>query len=386
MAFVLADVGIAPAQVPAPLVAKRVEETIREGVRRNYEGDWEGAEKAFAALSVLDPTHPAAAFWPVTTAYWRTAEDSRDPADQARVTGALKRTVALAEARLAKDPDDAEMHFYRGQALAHWGLAVAEEGHLLRGARKSIEGTKALRRALELRPGYLEPNLPLGGHLYFLSLVPSVVKWFDWLWFIPEGDHDEGLRMIRACAEHCALLAQSAEGMLFQIHAFHEPGGHATALEIGRRLRRKFPDNAILQARWAQLLVDAGRLKEAVAETLDIERKARTRVRGYDAKIEALARIRRAQAELALGAAAGAKATLATFADGEPSHPRWGPHEVALARGEAEDLLGRRDAARAYYEQVLDLDEVPWHDGPIEAARRYLDEPFGLSGREARAP
>ncbi|MBZ0253539.1 MAG: hypothetical protein K8I02_09390, partial [Candidatus Methylomirabilis sp.] len=358
---------------------KQIEGLILKGARENFEGRWGDAERTFARIPEVDPAHPAGPFYPVTTAFWRIAADYSDDRYDDFIVSGLEETIRLAEARTERDAKDAEAYLYRGQALAYLGRLKAQKGDYFEGGSKAEEGRADLEKALALRPADAEAKFPLGAYNFYASLLPAALRFFDWLWFIPQGDADLGLRMLEACLRECAVNRLGAEYVLFDIYAKHAVGTQERALEIGRSLRRRFPDNAIFHVDLARLLLAMGRNAEAILETVRIQAKVLRGARTYDESVDNIALLVRARGQLQLGEPEAAEATLARFSEDGPHRPGWLHAWVLVTRAQALDARGKRAEAVLLYERVADMDEPRRDVQAAMAAEAYLERRYKVS-------
>ena len=353
-----------------------VRSRIEEGIERNFAGDWTGARTTFESIRSLDPTHPAGWLFPVTSLWWTIALDPGDPTHDERMVAELERAIELAQARIDDDPDDVEALFYWGQALGYLGRLAAERGRFYQAGTLGEDGRVLLERALDLEPSYEDPKFPLGAYYYFASLVPGALRWFDFLWFIPKGSEQEGLRLLEEARSGGELNGRGASFVLLRIYArFHE-GGAERALAIGTELRERYPDNAVFHLEMARVLGEMGHTDEALATLDEIDAKVRARVRTYDDRASTAANVWRARALMIAGRVDDAEAVLRQFGPDGPTSPRRARAWVLLTRGEVLDSRGRRKEALAFYDRVRDL-ERPYRDthARVEAAR-FQDEPF----------
>ncbi|MGH9944574.1 MAG: hypothetical protein ACRD9R_19685, partial [Pyrinomonadaceae bacterium] len=144
---VLAIYGIARGQSPAPAKSPapesaaattadsaRFDELRRAGVLALYNLDYEGAQKHFAEIARLYPSHPAGPqllatrLWLKTLnesrrlqsglynteSFYKESEEKTDPKVVAQFRDLTRQAKLLAEARLKKNPKDAEALYYLG--------------------------------------------------------------------------------------------------------------------------------------------------------------------------------------------------------------------------------------------------------------------------------
>lgn len=187
--------------------------------------------------------------------------------------------------------------------------------------------------AVTLDPTNVEAAVTaIGFHVYAPTLVGA--------------DRDEAARLSR---ELMALDEPAGAMMLALTHA--QLGEDQAALALCRDVARRHPAHQELHVVFAALLLDAGDLREAGAAIDAILAGPATAAwwRGLHLRVRLGARQGRAPAEQL--ADLELLATRAPPADYLPSAA-----QVACERGEALELLGRTDEARAAYAQALELE------------------------------
>jgi tetratricopeptide (TPR) repeat protein len=214
------------------------------------------------------------------------------------------------------------------------------------------EGRVHLERALELRPDWVDPKYQLGVYYYFASMLPGMIKWANFLWFIPTGDRETGLAYIDEVANTPGVHRDDARILLMIVRNYHEPPDPQGALVFATDLHQRYPDNPLIHFELLEVLFSNGEWESAEHEAIQLEK-----VRMRDPQAEGrqrMARVWRARVLLQTGRTDQAWALIAPMRDDDPTLPSWGLHWLRLTRGQILDVQGQRDDAVAEYEAVLE--------------------------------
>lgn len=363
-----------PAAAPRDEATERRCALIDAGVQANLEGRFSDAEQKWRALRALDPTDPAAPLWEVETAWWRLIHDEGATANDAVIRDAAAEAIRLADARLATSPDDPVALGYKGQAHVHLARLDGIRGNYLKAGRQGERGRELLERALEKRPDLEASRYLLGLYLYYADVMPRFLKWVSWLWFVPKGDRERGLEALQEVAASDGHHAVDARFILMNIRTYHAPVDLMAALETGRSLHARYPDNALFHSELVEVLLLLGLYDEAIvtAQALEDSRPVEPEAQARPQ----LARILRAQALLLSGRADTAWQTLAPMQEETTRLPVWGGAWLHLVRGQIHDARGDRKAAVAEYEQVLAREGARYNRRAALIAEQALDTPF----------
>ncbi|MCZ6785131.1 MAG: hypothetical protein O7G30_17665 [Proteobacteria bacterium] len=323
---------------------------IHRGQRHNFEGDFAAADAVWARLRGLDPA--AAALYEVSTLWWRISLDDRVTTYDDAIRARSQEAIRLAKARVARDPDDAVAHLYWGQALVHIGRLEGTRGNYLTAGARGEEGREHLERVLELRPDMVDAKYPVGLYYFYASTVPDVLQWLSWLWFVPSGDRETGLRYIQEVREKGDLNKLQADFIMLNIYTYHEKDDDK-AVELAHDLHKRFPNSSFFHFEFLEVLYDADHYGAVAKQARLLE--AHPGTSPLDDGRKSMARVWRARAELQLGRPGEAWRTLESFGLGGPDWPWWGSAWVTLTRGRILDACGDRSGALVEYDRVRSL-------------------------------
>jgi tetratricopeptide (TPR) repeat protein len=371
LATMVASMGAAAAPEHTPAV----DQLIRQGIGHDADGNYEAAAATWERLRELAPEHPGAHVHATDTMYWlQVYEDDDERYDEAILRESLA-GVRKSEAWVDEKPDAARAHLYLGQSLINLGRLHGIRGRLYKAGSLGERGREHLERSLELDPTLSDARFPLGLYAYYASQVPRLFQWFNFLWFVPKGNAQQGLRDLDEVRQRGDYYRFAGAFHLANIRTYHSAQDRALALAITRHLHEQHPSNSLVHFELVEVLMLERDYEEALIEARALEdhpgeaphHRGRANV----------GRIWRARAELHLGRAQRAWETLETFGTDGPDVPGWGRRWVAVTRGQILDVQGERDGAIAQYRRVASPESAnPDRSG--QAARAGLEAPFAL--------
>lgn len=379
-----------------------------EGFESLYNLDYEGARRRFSDLARLYPDHPAgpqflaASLWLRTLnqsrrlqaslyntdAFYAKTEEKADPkvvAEFRELTGQAKR---LAEARLKRDPKDAEALYFLGAAEGlKAAFAAAVERSFVSALRDGQNSVERHREVLKLDPTFHDAEVTIGTYDYLVAAMPVPIKILATMTGV-RGSRKRGLETLARVTREGKWAKDDAKVLLMGILKREER--YADALRLARDLAAKYPQNYLFKLEAADALIlqaaaDRQSAPQAAANAereafaifdalLQPERTAKTRGAApskparpldlihfsYGAALFNAGQMERAAAEFVASAdTAGAEPGLATMA--------------RLRAAQSLDLAGKRKEALVHYTAVLTRPNV--YDSHTEA-KRGLREPY----------
>lgn len=247
-----------------------------------------------------------------------------DPSDRSldaplarRVEDAIARTTAWTE----REPDRAEAWFYLGAAHGVRVQARVLRRERLPAAQDGKRIKEAMERALDLDPGLYDARFGLGMYHYYADVAPAVLRWLRWLFLLPGGDRDEGLREIQSARELGVLVGGEATYQLHLIYLWYE-NRPDDALALVRELARRYPGNALFHSIEATVLDEY--FDDAAASLAASERlraQARDGTVRHAAMADVTARLNIALQLDHLGRTAEARAMLQAIIAEHPASP-----------------------------------------------------------------
>ena len=348
---------------------------IMRGIRYNFEGRLEDALEVWQRLRVLDPDDPAPPVLETSTWFWYESFGSGDSDLESKIVASCEEGLKKAKVLRARDMNSAEAHYWYGTALSNLARMYGSSGRFLKAGGVGGEGIEELEAAYKLDPKLVDAHYSPGYMLFYASLLPNLVKWLSFLWFVPTGDAEMGISYLDDVARSGQMNSDDAVLMLMSIHTYHTKE-FAKARSHAEALHARFPDNSVIEFELIEIAFAEEDYEGVIKAARRLEARKFTLPRDQG-RVD-VARIWRARAELALGKTDASKKTLEVFGEGEPAIPSWGAPWVMVIRGQIFDVMGRRDEARARYQAVVDLGESPIFSRSTELALEWQQVPFTL--------
>jgi len=367
---------------PAESPALQRCELFEEGFRENLNGRYREADLIWQTLREQDPTDPAPDVWEAETAWWRLILNDGAVEQDQRILSATERAIDLADARLKANPRDAAAMRDKGLALMMLARLNGMRGRYLSAGRSGEKARLLLEESMALDPSQSDVRFPLAVYYYYAGIAPSFVKWVSWLWFIPKGDRTKGISMMEQVRDEPGMRSDEARFMLMVVNTYHAPMDLPSALESGRILHARYPDNVLFHSELIEVLLKEELYEEAIETALALEAQspedeiARSR--------PMLARILRAQATLLNGSPNEAAAILATMDEDKANLPVWGRAWFYLVEAQILDAQGEREAAVSQYRRVQELEGPAYNKRAALIAEMGIEAPFSSSAYEER--
>jgi hypothetical protein len=375
-----------------------------EGFEALYNLDYETARARFRELARLYPDHPAgtqflaASLWLETLnesrrlqsglynneSFYAKTEDKVDPKIVAQFKEWTRVAKGLAEARLKKNPKDAEALYFLG---ATQGLKAAFAGAVERSfvsaLRSGSDAVDRHRETIKLDPNYHDAELTIGMQDYIVGGLALPYKILAGMTGT-RGSKRRGLATLERVMREGRWARDDARVMLIPLYKRERRYRDAAAL--ARELAAKYPKNYLFKLEYADALVSQAAVERAggdaaAASVANTEREA---FAIYDALLRDRAARDAAARQLDLihfqyGEAlfvAGQFERAAKEFLAAAAVPNAEANQATLARLRAAqtlDLAGKRDDALAQYKLVAARPNV--YDS-LEEARRGLREPY----------
>ena len=288
-----------------------------------------------------------------TTTWWRILIDPDSRALDARFAAEVDHAIKSTEAWAARDPPNAEAHFYTGAAYAarvQWRVLREET---LAAARDGKRIKQALERAIALDPDLDDAYFGIGLYQYYADVAPAAAKILRFLLMLPGGDKTEGLARVQRTRARGALLQGEADYQLHILYLWYERRADL-ALELLASLKDRYPGNPIFAAQIADV---QDRYQHDITASLASWRAllaaARNGTVNEVAAAEAQARLGIARQLEALAQTDVALEHLRAVLDAKPAKPAGAIAAAYLRLGEGEDRLGHHDAAVAAYRLAI---------------------------------
>jgi tetratricopeptide (TPR) repeat protein len=193
----------------------------------------------------------------------------------------INASMEIANARIAKDPNDVTALYALGVAQA----LRANYNFLVRKAwmdalRDATAARKAHNRVVELDPNRIDARLIQGVHDYIIGNLPFHVKILGFIAGF-HGDRESGMQALRLVADKGNLSRYDAQVLLAVIYRREKKPELALPLLNG--LIARFPRNYLFRLETVQMYSDRGEKEQALAALEKVEQLKRAGSPGFDA-------------------------------------------------------------------------------------------------------
>ncbi len=380
----------------------RFDKTRTEGFEALYNLDYEGARARFKELARAFPDHPAgpqflaASLWLETLnasrrlqsglynneSFYAKTEDKVDPKIVAQFKEWTRAAKGLAEARLKKNPKDAEALYFLG---ATQGLKAAFAGAVERSfvsaLRSGSDAVDKHRDTIKVDPNYHDAELTVGMQDYIVGGLALPYKILAGMTGT-RGSKKRGLATLERVVREGEWAKDDARVMLIPLYKREKR--FADAARFARDLAAKYPKNYLFKLEYADALVSQAATERANGGAAAAATTEREAFAIFDALLRDKSTRDAAARQLDLihfqyGEAlfvAGQFERAAKEFTAAASVPNAEANQATLARLRAAqtlDLAGKREDALAQYKLVLARPNV--YDSQ-EEAKRGVREPY----------
>ena len=294
-----------------------------------------------------------------TATWWRILLDPDSRALDPRFSTEVEQAIHSTEAWAAREPQNAEAHFYAGAAYAarvQWRVLRDEK---LAAARDGKRIKQALERAIALDPDLDDAYFGIGLYQYYADVAPAAAKVLRFLLLLPGGDKTEGLARMNRARTQGKLVRGEADYQLQILYLWYERRADL-AIDLLESLHDRYPGNPLFAAQLADV---EDRYQHDITASLAAWRAlladARTHRVHEPVLAEALARLGIARQLEALSQTDHALEQVRAVLDAHPAAPAGAMAAAYLALGEGEDRLGHHDAAVASYRLAIAASPAP---------------------------
>jgi tetratricopeptide (TPR) repeat protein len=202
-----------------------------------------------------------------------------EPATERRFLDEISKAMQLAQARLAKNSNDAAAVY--AECVAY-GLRSNYYWVVKKSWRDSLHDATSARhlndRVEQLEPGNVDARLVEGLDDYIVGSLPWTWRTLGFLVGI-HGDKEKGLRLVKDVAEHGSSNKYDAEILLGAL--YRRENKPLWVVPLVQDLIAHFPRNFILRLELSQMYSMAGDKTQALDAVNEIERLKRANAPGY---------------------------------------------------------------------------------------------------------
>ncbi|OGS28680.1 MAG: hypothetical protein A2218_09910 [Elusimicrobia bacterium RIFOXYA2_FULL_53_38] len=232
----------APAEVLLPAAVSTsifslgplVDEKYDRGIALMYRLEFDKAQEQFQDIIKADTSNPAGYFALAALSWWRYSQNFDVQADfkdlENEFMNNVDAAVKVCEGRLKKKEALDQTYFFMGSAYGLKGRWYAVQRRWFKAYTNGNKGRKLLNKAVKVNPEFYDAYLGLGIFDYFADTLPGVLK-IPALLFI-SGDKARGISEVRLALEKGRFFSTEARLFLVEILTRHEKNFKAALEEV----------------------------------------------------------------------------------------------------------------------------------------------------------
>ena len=185
--------------------------------------------------------------------WWQIQLDPESRALDAPFLATVNAAIAEADRMTKAAPDRAEAWFYLGAAYGVRAQFRVHRTERLAAARDGKRIKESLERALSIDPAMHDAEFGIGMYRYYADVAPAVFRFLRFLFQLPGGDREDGLRQLERAASQGVLVAGEAQFQIHILYLWYEKKW-PEALSIIRAMQMRYPRNPLFRQIEAEIL------------------------------------------------------------------------------------------------------------------------------------
>lgn len=233
----------AAGQVPELVNDSRFRPDAQAAVDSIYNFNFEGAEEVLSGWKEQYPQHPLWTLMEGMKVWWGVLSDLEDTSHDEELVTIMKKANYQAGKLLHRQPTHADALIIQAIANGYIGRQYSNREEWISSLNYARKAMNTYEYLLELQPDMEDLKLAQGLKLYYSAYLPEaypVVKTVSW--FLPEGDKQEGLQLMREASQKAIFARAEALYFLGNINYNYEKD-YAAAIPYFEKLTTRYPRN-----------------------------------------------------------------------------------------------------------------------------------------------
>lgn len=255
---------------------------IVKGIRQIYSIEFYKAEETFNRLIKEYPKHPAGLFFIAMIDWWKILLDTSSEFRDKLFFEKIEKVIEFCEKILDKDPENVDAIFFKGGAIGFRGRLSSMRDSWLSAVDDGREALPLVELAGELDPTNIDVQLGFGIYNYYAAVIPEhypIVK--PIMIFLPSGDKNLGLKQLKNAAEKGKYTNYEARYFLMTLYYRFETD-YNKAEKYALMLTKDFPNNPVFERWRGRIEVKKGNLDLAASVFKNILVKSEKKLPGYN--------------------------------------------------------------------------------------------------------
>lgn len=215
------------------LLSAERDHIIQEGLDSIRNGRFSKALESFTTLIKSDPSSPDGYFF-ISLSYFIHliySPEKRQALEEFEKN--LKESISKGKAKIKSGQEDDETLLFLGTSYLLKSYYKALQKEYFRSAYLAKKGKKILEKILKKNPELYDAYFGLGIFNYYADKVPSLIKRFRFLFFLPGGDRAKGLSQLSLSSSKAKYFHVESSLLLAEIHSSkHERNYYAAYREL----------------------------------------------------------------------------------------------------------------------------------------------------------
>ena len=245
LALLLLAPAAALAVEPAPAHAAWIPEGLqpwRRGLEMLHEGHGDSALREFRSLRAMRPTDLCGFYFPALAYGTFDVGGLEEEARRERSRMLMTEGIATGEAERKKRRDDLSFRYCLGALYGLQARDRLERSQYLRAAFDAKHSRRIMLDLLADAPRFQDCRFWTGSYDYFAAVLPSALKFFRALLFIPAGDRQRGLEAVEETTRRGNLERFTSYLVLQAAHGRFEKDSERSR-DVMERFHRSFPSS-----------------------------------------------------------------------------------------------------------------------------------------------
>ena len=235
---------------------------LREGLQLLYGYDLDRADRVFSQMVIDHPDRSIGYVYRAEIFWWKALLDKRNKRLARSFERYTNQAIDKGKALLKKDEGDFYAWLYLAKAHANRSrFKVTVTRSYLGAMLAGLRGRYHNQQAAELRPGYIDCLIGIGGFNYFSGALPAVIKPFAFLIGV-RGDREEGLRQLETVAQKGEYGQTTAKIVLLGVYYSERRFDDYSDLLF--RMIDQFPSNPVFYEWLANDFIHRKRVDEGI--------------------------------------------------------------------------------------------------------------------------
>lgn len=233
----------AAAQVPELVNSDQFRPDAKAAVDSIYNFQFDGADEVLSPWKDKYPSHPLWTLIEGMKFWWQVLSDLEDPSHDEQFVTMMKKANYQAGKLRHRQSSHADALIIQAISNGYIGRQYSNREEWISSLNYARKALNTYEYLLELQPDMADLKLARGLKFYYSAYLPEaypVVKTVSW--FLPEGDKEKGLRLIREASEEAIFARAEATYFLGNINYNYEQNYDA-AVQYFERLHRQYPRN-----------------------------------------------------------------------------------------------------------------------------------------------